>query len=544
LRCQFSQVFAIVVAQRLAIKPQQKSGRKIAMTGIDNSINRREMLRQGIAAGFGIAAPSLISLSGENMTVTGLPSEYDEYDALGLAELIAKKQITPAELLNAVRRRVETINPKLNAFCYLFFDKAEEQIKNGLGDGPFGGVPFALKDIGQYMKGTITSAGARVWKDQVADFDSTLVTRYKQAGLVIFGKTASPEFGLTTTTESVLFGQTRNPWNLERTSGGSSGGASSAVASRILPMAHASDGGGSIRIPASCCGLFGLKPTRGRVPMGPSQFESWNGLSAHHALTVSVRDSAALLDVSSGVELGSPYYPPPQQRPFLKEAGADPGKLRIALIADSPAGTPVDPECRNATTEAAKLCESLGHKVEAAKWPIDVALMRGAFLTIVNVSVAKALDDGEKPLGRAVTDKDVEPVTWAMAQQGRNVSSVAYSRAIGTLHQIGLIMAKFQQTYDAILNPTLGKPPVPLGVLSLTPKDMQTFTKEITEFSPFTAVYNVTGQPSMSVPLHWTPDGLPVGVMFSARFGDEATLFRLASQLEKAKPWAGRKPKI
>ncbi len=478
------------------------------------------------------------------MTDTGSPFEYDKYDALGLAELIAKKEVTPAELLDAVRRRVETINPKINAFSQLFFDKAEEQIRSGLGDGPFRGAPFALKDLGQYLKGTITSGGGRVWKDQMADYDSTLVTRYKQAGLVIFGKTTSPELGLTTTTESVLYGRTRNPWNLERTSGGSSGGASSAVASRILPMAHASDGGGSIRIPASCCGLFGLKPTRGRTPMGPAQFEGWNGLSAHHAVTVSVRDSAALLDATSGAELGSPYYPPPQRRPFLQEVGADPGKLRIALIADSPAGTPVDPECRKAATEAAKLCESLGHIVEEAKWPIDAATLRGAFLTIIQVSVAKALDDAATTLGRQVTDKDVEPVTWTMAQQGRNISSVVYSRAIATTHQIGYTMAKFQQTYDVILNPTLGKPPVPLGVLSLSPKDIREFTKEITEFSPFTAVYNVTGQPSMSVPLHWTPDGLPVGVMFSARFGDEATLFRLASQLEKAKPWAERRPKI
>ncbi|HEY9430797.1 MAG TPA: amidase [Blastocatellia bacterium] len=478
------------------------------------------------------------------MTLTGLPSEYDKYDALGLAELIAKKQITPAELLDAVRHRVEAINPKINAFNHLFFDNAEEQIKSGLGQGPFHGVPFALKDLGQYLKGTVTSAGGRVWKDQVADYDSTLVTRYKLGGLVIFGKTTSPELGLTTTTESVLYGQTRNPWNLERTSGGSSGGASSVVASRILPMAHASDGGGSIRIPASCCGLFGLKPTRGRVPMGPGQFEGWNGLSAHHAVTISVRDSAALLDVSSGVELGSPYYPPPQNRPFLHEVGADPGNLRIALIADSPTGTPVDPECKQAATEAAKLCEYLGHIVDEAKWPIDAATLRGAFLPIVNVSVARALDDAEAPLGRPVTDKDVEPVTWAMAQQGRNINSVAYSRAIAMVHQIGFIMAKFQQTYDVIINPTLGKPPAPLGVLSLSPKDMQTFTKEITEFSPFTAIYNVTGQPSMSAPLHWTPDGLPVGVMFSARFGDEATLFRLAAQLEKARPWAERRPKI
>src|SRR5262247_2047327 len=407
------------------------------MTGSEHSINRREMLRRAAAASFGVAAPSLIPFSGGTMTLTGLPSEYDKYDALGLAELIAKKQIAPAELLDAVRQRVETINPKLNAFCHLFFDKAEEQIKNGLGDGPFRGVPFALKDIGQYMKGTITSSGGRVWKDQVADYDSTLVTRYKRAGLVIFGKTASPELGLTTTTEAVLYGQTRNPWNLERTSGGSSGGASSVVASRILPMAHASDGGGSIRIPASCCGLFGLKPTRGRVPMGPAQFEGWNGLSAHHALTITVRDSAALLDASSGVELGAPYYPPPQHRPFLHEVGADPGELRIALIADSPAGTPVDPECKKAATEAAKICEELGHKVEEANWPVDAAFLRGAFLTVINVSVARALDDAAKPLGRDVTEEDVETVTWSMAQQGRNISGVAFSNAIATIHQVG-----------------------------------------------------------------------------------------------------------
>jgi amidase len=478
------------------------------------------------------------------MTLTGLPSEYDKYDALGLAGLIAKKEIASAELLDAVRQRVEEINPKINAFSQLFFDKAAEQIQAGMGDGPFQGVPFALKDLGQYLEGTITSAGGRIWKDRVADYDSTLVTRYKQAGLVIFGKTTSPELGLTTTTESVLYGQTRNPWNLERTSGGSSGGASAAVASRILPMAHASDGGGSIRIPASCCGLFGLKPTRGRTPTGPEYFEGWNGLSAHHAVTVSVRDSAALLDAVSGAELGAPYYAPPQQRPFLMEVGADPGELRIALITDSPAGTPVDPECAKAVAEAAKLCEELGHKVEEAKWPIDAEMMRGAFLTIVNVSVARALDDAATTLGRPVTEQDVEAVTWVMARRGRDINSVDYARAIPKIHQIGFTMAKFQRTYDVILNPTLGKPPAPLGVLSLSPEDIQSFTKEITEFSPFTAVYNVTGQPSMSAPLHWTPDGLPVGVMFSARFGDEAILFRLAAQLEKAKPWAGLRPKI
>jgi len=309
-------------------------------------------------------------------------------------------------------------------------------------------------------------------------------------------------------------------------------------------MAHGSDGGGSIRIPASCCGLFGLKPTRGRVPMGPSQFESWNGCSHHHALTISVRDSAALLDATGGVELGSPYFSPPPARPFLKEVGADPGKLRIALALPTPAGTPLDPECKRAAMEAAKLCESLGHRVEEAQPPIEDAWMRGAFLTVLRVSLARVLDDGAKALGRPVTEKDVEPVTWLLAQAGRGVTSVDYSRAIATMHQVGLAMAKFQQTYDVILSPTLAKPPVPLGVLSLSPENIAAYTKDVTEFGPYTAIYNVTGQPSMSVPLHWSGEGLPIGVMFSARFGDDAMLFRLAGQLEKSKPWAEKRPRM
>jgi amidase/6-aminohexanoate-cyclic-dimer hydrolase len=405
-------------------------------------------------------------------------------------------------------------------------------------------VPFVLKDIGQQLSGTPTTSGSRVFKDHVPDFDSTLVTRYKQAGLVIFGKTATPELGLTTTTESVLFGQTRNPWNLERTSGGSSGGSGAVVASRIVPMAHGSDGGGSIRIPASCCGVFGLKPTRGRVPMGPTQFEGWNGLSAHHALTISVRDSAALLDVSSGPDLGAPYWAPPAQRPFLKEIGVRPGKLRIALAITPPAGIPLDPECRKAAVEAAKLCESLGHRVEEAQPALNFAAMRDAFLNIIAVSIARTLEDATQTLGRPVTEQDVEPVTWVRYQMGRAVRSVDYSRSIATLHQTGLTMAQFHQAYDVILNPTLAKPPVTLGVLSLSPENVDVYLKEVVEFGPYTALYNVTGQPSMSVPLHWTPDDLPVGVMFSARFGDEATLFRLAAQLEKAMPWAARKPNL
>jgi amidase/6-aminohexanoate-cyclic-dimer hydrolase len=497
-------------------------------------IDRREMIKTSAAAGAGLVLANL----------SGLAAEIGNYDALGLAELVAKKKVTPRELLAAVRQRVEAVNPKLNAFNHLFFDIAEAQIRSGLGSGPLRGVPFALKDLGPSLKGTITSVGSRVWKDAVADFDSTLVTRYKKAGLVIFGKTNTPELGLTTTTESVLYGNTRNPWNLDRTSGGSSGGAAAAVASRIIPAAHASDGGGSIRIPASCCGLFGMKPTRDRVPMGPTQFQGWNGFSVNHVVTVSVRDSAALLDATTGAELGSPFFSPPPEKTFLAETRTAPGKLRIALAIETPAGTPLDPECRKAALEAAKLCESLGHMVDETKLPIDYAAMREAFLNVINVSVARTLAEGAKVLGREVTEKDVEPVTWSMNQSGKRTDVIAYSRAIVATHQVGLAMARFQEKYDVILSPTLAKPPVALGKLSLSPSSMASFAKEITEFGPYTALYNVTGQPSMSVPLHWTPDGLPVGVMFSGRFGDEATLFRLAAQLEKAKPWASRVPAI
>jgi amidase/6-aminohexanoate-cyclic-dimer hydrolase len=278
--------------------------------------------------------------------------------------------------------------------------------------------------------------------------------------------------------------------------------------------------------------------------MGPSQFEGWNGFSAHHAVTISVRDSAALLDAVAGAELGSPFLSPPPARTFLSETRVAPGKLRIALCVDTPGGTPLDPECRSAAVEAAKVCERLGHIIETQKLPIENGPMREAFITVINVSIARTLADAAKTLGRAVTENDVEPVTWSMSQAGKRTDVVAYSRAIAATHQVGLALAKFQDKYDVILSPVLAKPPLPLGVLSLTPDSMQAFTKEITEFGPYTALYNVTGQPSMSVPLHWTRDGLPVGVMFSGRFGDEATLLRLAAQLEKAKPWSGRRPAL
>ena len=478
--------------------------------------------------------------------LSGLSAEYDQYDAMALAQLIAARQIAPLELLNALRAKVEAINPKINAFSHQCFDQAEAQIKQhtgqGIGKGAFAGVPFALKDLGQQLAGTTTTAGARMFQNSRYDFDSTLVERYKRAGLVIFGKTTTPELGITTTTESVLYGKTRNPWNLERIAGGSSGGAAAAVAARILPAAHASDGGGSIRIPASICGLFGLKPTRGRVPLGPAQFESWGGCSIHHVVSISVRDSAALLDVSAGAELGSPYVTPLPARPYLSEVSLPPGKLRIALIVEPYGGTPLDPECRKAVMNAAKLCETLGHHVTETKLPLNGKEISERFLTMFWASVARLLEDAANARGAALTDQDVEPVTWLVYQAGLKITARDYQRSINAFHQFGFQMAKFHESYDVILSPTLAQPPVGMDILNLSPANPLNYAKDVGEFSPYTALYNMTGQPSMSVPLHWTPDNLPVGVMFTARYADEATLFRLAAQLEKAQPWAQRKP--
>jgi Asp-tRNA(Asn)/Glu-tRNA(Gln) amidotransferase A subunit family amidase len=500
----------------------------------DTSLTRREILRLGAAG----AVASLMRPAG----LSGLAADTDRYDAIGLADLVAKGDVTPLELLHAVQKRVESIQPRLNCFSALFFDKAEAQIEAGLPEAPFRGVPFALKDISHQLKGTATTNGSRLFQENVPDFDSTLVERYKKAGLVIFGKTTSPELGLSPSTESALFGKTRNPWNPERTPGGSSGGTAAAVASRALPMAHGSDGGGSIRMPASCCGVFGLKPTRARVPLGPTQFEGWNGLSVHHALTLSVRDSAALLDATAGPEKGSPYSAPPPERPFLEEVKRSPGKLRIAMVLSPASGASVDPECLKAATDAAKLCEDLGHDVEEARLPEPCKTVGEIMATLVFVSVARTLEDAAEARGRPVTEADVEPITWDNYQRGLSIPSVAYSRAIHACHQVGLAMARFQEAFDVVLSPTLAKPPIPLGVLSLSAPSAEDYGRELVAFMPFTQLYNVTGQPSMSVPLHWTSDGLPVGVMFSARFGDEATLFRLAAQIEEARPWRERRP--
>jgi Asp-tRNA(Asn)/Glu-tRNA(Gln) amidotransferase A subunit family amidase len=476
--------------------------------------------------------------------VSRLAEQFERYDGLGLAELIQTKEATPEEVLAATLERIDARNPATNAVVTRMDDHARAAIRAGLPDGPFKGVPYLLKDLGALYTGVVTSYGSRLFTSNVADHDSEIVTRMKRAGLVIVGKSNTPELGIAPSTEPRLFGPTRNPWSLGHSAGGSSGGAAAAVAAGMLPMAHATDGGGSIRIPASACGLFGLKPTRARNPMGPDAGEGWSGASIGHAVTWSVRDSAALLDATSGPDIGDPYWAPPPARPFLEEVGRDPGRLRIALTTTPWLAGPVDPECVEAARGAAKLCASLGHHIEEARPQIDEAAWSQASRTIVVASLTFTLETRAAALGRPLSQDDVERITWERVQEARAFSATDYARAIHTVHRTGRAVARFLEQYDILLTPTMAKPPHPLGVLSLSNPDSAAFTAARTASVGFTALFNSSGHPAMSVPLAMSKSGLPLGVQFVARFGDEATLFRLASQLEAAQPWKDRRPPL
>jgi amidase len=470
--------------------------------------------------------------------------EYDRYDALGLAELIATRQVRAAEVLEAAVARLEAVNPKLNAVTHKMYDEAERTIDAGLPQGSLAGVPFLLKDLGVLYAGQPTSFGSALYDGFVADHDSTLVERYRAAGLVIFGKTNSPEMGLAATTEPARFGPTRNPWNLERTPGGSSGGATAAVAAGVLPAAHASDGGGSIRIPASACGLVGLKPTRARNPMGPDVGEGWSGLSTAHVASRTVRDSAAFLDASHGPAPGDPYYAPAPARPFLEEVGADPGALRIAVSSRAPNGVPVDAECARAVADAASLLQSLGHEVEEAAPSFDMAALVRHMLVIWGANTWHNAALRYRALGREPDGSGLEAVTWAIAERGRSLPASDYAAAIQAVHALGRVFARFHERYDVFVTPTLAKPPVPLGDIDMGESSPERYLDNMLTFMPFTAQINCTGQPAITLPLAMTADNLPVGVQFIGRFGDEATLLRLASQIEAAQPWAARRPTL
>lgn len=472
--------------------------------------------------------------------------EYAEYDALGLAHLVATKQVSASELLDEAVTRAEKAQEKLNCFASIFPDIAKKQIENTLPQGPFTGVPFPTKDLWVEIEGAPLTNGAKTYASFIAEKDSEITVRYRNAGLTLFGATTSPEFGLTTSTESLLHGQTANPWDVTRTSGGSSGGASSVVAAGVVPLAQASDGGGSIRIPAACTGLFGLKPSRGRTPFGPDKTEGWNGMSTIHCVSRSVRDSAALLDATHGIEVGSRYVAPEPYDNFLNALDRDPEGLRIAVWTEAPNGTKPDSDAQAGLDATCKLLESLGHEVIFDYPKLDGDALNKATLMTICASVAMAMEQIGTKLGRDLTPDDMEKVTWRMTEFGRTIPMIEFAKANDAANVAAVAFENFldDNMCDMILAPTISRAPDKLGVLSLSPEDMDTYTEAVGSFSAWCPVFNQTGTPAMSVPLHWTESGLPLGMMFGARCGDEWALLQLAGQLERAAPWAHRRPEV
>ena len=471
-------------------------------------------------------------------------AEYEQYDALGLADLVRRKEVTPDELLEAAVERVEARNPAVNAVTMKLYDYARQAIAEGLPEGPFRGVPLLMKDLTSPIAGVRMTRGSKFFADTPpAPADSEHVKRLKRAGLVIFGRTNTCELGLSLTCEPQLHGPTRTPWNLAHISGGSSGGAAAAVASRMLPMAHASDGFGSIRAPAACCGLVGLKPTRGRNTFAPFAGEGLGGVSTEHAVTLSIRDSAALLDATRGAGPGDPYVAPPPAGPYLKEAGAHPGRLNIAWTAAAPNGAKIDPECLRVLAETVKLCADLGHHVEERDPEIERAALVPTFLTLASANTVVNLA-GHPTAGRPAREGEVERITWLTAKMGENIGAPAYVRATQASHRLGRQMAAFHLQWDVLLTPGLSSPAVKLGWLDMMMDDVNEYWRRVFDFSPFTVWFNLTGQPGLMLPLDQSSGGLPLAVQLVGRFGDEATLIRLGAQLEAARPWFGRKPAL
>ena len=470
-------------------------------------------------------------------------AEYESYDALGLAALVKAGEVSAAEVLEAAIARVDARNHAVNAVVMELYDLAAQAIETGLPDGPFTGVPFLLKDLGTALAGARTAGGSRFFAGlPPASEDSLHVSRLKRAGMVIYGKSSSCELGLSLTCEPQLYGPSRNPWDLERTPAGSSGGAAAAVAARMLPIAHASDGFGSIRAPAASCGLVGLRPTRARNTLGPSTGEALGGLATEHAVSLTVRDSAALLDATSGPGPGDPYIAPPPARPFLEEVGADPGRLRIAFTRKAPNCAPVDADPLRVLREAAALCEDLGHRVDEADPAIDGYDVVPTFRTVSAVNILNTVR--AHPSGRAPAAGELETVVANTAALAEGIDGATYMAAIHTAHRIGRQMAAFHEDWDVLLTPGLGTLPPKLGWLDMMMDDLEEYWRRVFRFSPFTVWFNLTGQPAMMIPLGQTESGFPVAVQAVARFGDEATLFRLAAQLEEARPWSDRRPAV
>ena len=469
-------------------------------------------------------------------------AEYRRHDARGLAALVATGEATPAELLATALDRLATVQPLLRPLSLDETAFAEASLAAGLPDGPFKGVPFLLKDLFSFLPGTKLTNGCRLFGEQDCTFEATLIARYRAAGLVVFGKTASPEMGINVTTESVLHGPVRNPWDLSRSAGGSSGGAAVAVAAGVVPAAHASDGGGSIRIPASACGLVGLKPSRARNPTGPFIGEAWNGLACGHVITRTVADTAAVLDTTAGPEPGDPYACTPIAGSFLDAVAREPAALRIGLVTEAPGGIPVDPACVAATERVARKLEALGHHVLPMGLGLDGEQLSRNMVTVVAGNLANDLQSWERQLGRVATAGTLEASTLALAERGRALGAADLAAAIGGMHRAARQLGRHFQNVDVILSPTLAMPPPKLGVMDQNMADLDRFLALNGALIPFTPLYNMTGCPAISLPLEHSADGLPIGVMLGASLGREDLLLELSGQLERAHPWFDRVP--
>lgn len=490
-------------------------------------------------------------------------AEYAQHDGLGLAALVKRGELSAAELLEAAIARIEAQNPALNAVVRTRYESARVEAMLTDRDAPFAGVPFLLKDLLSTLAGEPTGSGNRLLATRPMPRDSELVRRFRAAGVVIAGRTNTPEFGLTPYTEPLTHGPTRNPWSHAHSPGGSSGGSAAAVAAGMVPLASGGDGGGSIRIPASCCGLFGLKPSRGTTPAGPEFGEIWRGYAIEHVISRSVRDSAAMLDATAGADAGAPYAAPAHGRPFLDEVWSDPGRLRIACTHQPLFGHgPVHADCVAGLQASAWLLESLGHHVEIDAPPVDADDCARDFLVVLAGETRAEIEQLARLVGRKPRASDFEPATYGLGLLGRSISAAAYAGAANRLHLAARRMAPFFERYDLLLTPTLASPPALIGALQpsgaerlllrtvnafdagwlldalgvIKPLAAKTFG-----YMPYTALFNATGQPAMSVPLHWNDAGLPIGMQFVANLGDDAMLFRLAAQLEQAQPWFDRR---
>jgi len=489
--------------------------------------------------------------------------DYDQYDALGLAKLVQQKEVTPLELCEEAIARIEKVNPKINSVIHRMYDKARGLAKDKIPRGPFSGVPFLVKDLVDALAGEPMASGCKSYKNFIPDYDSVLMSRYKKSGMLILGKTNTPEFGLMGVTEPELFGPCRNPWNLDHTPGGSSGGSAAAIAAGIVPMASGGDGGGSIRIPAGWCGLFGLKPSRGRMPVGPDFGEIWQGATVAHVISRSVRDSAAMLDCTIGADAGAPYGIPESGTQYLREVKKDPGRLVIGFTTKSPIGTKVHSECVRAVEETAALLRGLGHMVEEKETEVDGHALAMSYFMMYYGEIAADIDALSKYLGRKVKKGDVEQLTMLLARLGRIYTAGDFVSSLREWNRASRAMAKYFGKYDLYMTPTTAVPPLKIGqtrlpfmkrkalnaILSLGAEGrlvksgaVEQMGIDSLEHTPFTQLANLTGLPAMSVPLYWSTEGLPCGIQFVAPYADEATLFRLAGQLEKAKPWFDRVP--